>query len=126
MKIETLLHEEIKEEFDELGKLEVGSEQYKITVDGIAKLVDRAIEIDKLNTESEDRIDQRNVDSDLKTKQMKEDRIDRIVRNSIAIAGIVIPTVVTIWGTITTLEFEKEGTITTASGREFIKKLFKR
>lgn len=126
MKIETLLHEEIKDEFDELGKLEVGSEQYKITVDGIAKLVDRAIEIDKLNTESEDRIDQRNVDSDLKTKQMKEDRIDRIVRNSIAIVGIVIPTVVTIWGTITTLEFEKEGTITTASGREFIKKLFKR
>ena len=126
MKIETLLHEEIKDEFDELGKLEVGSEQYKITVDGIAKLVDRAIEIDKLNTESEDRIDQRNVDSDLKTKQMKEDRIDRIARNSIAIAGIIIPTVVTIWGTITTLEFEKEGTITTASGREFIKKLFKR
>lgn len=126
MKIETLLHEEIKDEFDELGKLEVGSEQYKITVDGIAKLVDRAIEIDKLNTESEDRIDQRNVDSDLKTKQMKEDRTDRIVRNSIAIVGIVIPTVVTIWGTITTLEFEKEGTITTASGREFIKKLFKR
>ena len=126
MKIETLLHEEIKDEFDELGKLEVGSEQYKITVDGIAKLIDRAIEIDKLNTESEDRIDQRNVDSDLKTKQMKEDRIDRIVRNSIAIVGIVIPTVVTIWGTITTLEFDKEGTITTASGREFIKKLFKR
>lgn len=126
MKIETLLHEEIKDEFDELSKLEVGSEKYKITVDGITKLVDRAIEIDKLNTESEDRSDQRNIDADMKAKQMKEDSIDRIVRNSIAIAGIVIPTALTIWGTITTLEFEKEGTITTASGREFIKKLFKR
>ena len=126
MKIETLLHEEIKDEFDELSKLEVGSDKYKITVDGITKLVDRAIEIDKLNTESEDRSDQRNIDADMKAKQMKEDSIDRIVRNSIAIAGIVIPTALTIWGTITTLEFEKEGTITTASGREFIKKLFKR
>ena len=48
MKIETLLHEEIQDEFKNLKEMELGTEEYKTTVDGLAKLVDRAIEIDKL------------------------------------------------------------------------------
>ena len=43
MKIETVLHEEIHNEFGELKKLEVGSEGYRTAVDGICKLLDRAI-----------------------------------------------------------------------------------
>lgn len=123
MKIETLLHDEIRSELEELKKIELGSEKYKVTVDGLTKLVDKAIEMDKLNIEVQEKVESRENDNDLKLKQMEEERKDRFVRNGIAVAGIVIPTMVTIWGTIKTIEFEKEGTITTIMGRGFINKL---
>lgn len=47
-KLETLLNEEIKDEFSEVSKLEVGSDKYKVAVDGLAKLCDRAIELEKI------------------------------------------------------------------------------
>ena len=123
MKIETLLHEEIQDEFKNLKEMELGTEEYKTTVDGLAKLVDRAIEIDKLNIDAQDKIDRREIEVDLKQQQINDDKQDRKIRNAIAIAGIVIPTIVTDWGTFKSLKFEKEGTVTTIMGRGFIQKL---
>lgn len=65
----------------------------------------------------------RAVDYDLKKTQGDEERKGRIWRDAIAIAGIVVPTWLTIWGTKKSFEFEKEGTITTIMGRGFIGKL---
>ena len=45
MKNETMLHDEIKAELEELSKLEVGSDKYETAVNGISKLMDRAIEM---------------------------------------------------------------------------------
>lgn len=126
MKNETLLHEEIESEFKELKKLEAGSEKYKLAVDGLTKLVDRAIEIDKLNDSAEDRREARDADMEIKQQQLHEDAKDRKVRNGIAIAGIIIPTAVTIWGTLKSLKFEETGTITTNAGRNFISRIFKK
>ena len=123
MKIETLLHEEIQDEFKNLKEMELGTEEYKTTVDGLAKLVDRAIEIDKLNIAAQDKIDSREIEVDLKQQQINDEKQDRKIRNGIAIAGIVIPTIVTVWGTFKSLKFEKEGTVTTIMGRGFIQKL---
>lgn len=123
MKIETLLHEEIESEFECLDSLEVGTEQYKVTVDGIAKLVDRAIEIDKLNLEAEEKAKNREKDSEFKQQQMEEEKKDRLIRNCISAAGVVIPSLLTIWGTLKTFKFEQEGTVTTIIGRGFINKL---
>ena len=123
MKIETLLNEEIQDEFKNLKEMELGTEDYKTTVDGLVKLVDRAIEIDKLNIDAQDKIDSREIEVDLKQQQINDDKQDRKIRNAIAIAGIVIPTIVTVWGTFKSLKFEKEGTVTTIMGRGFIQKL---
>jgi len=126
MKNETLLHEEIKSEFEELKKLEVGSEKYKTAVDGLTKLVDRAIKIDELNTGVGERLDARNIDAELKQEQFEESVKSRKVQTGLTIAGIVVPTVVTIWGTLKSLKFEETGTITTNAGRNFMNKLFKK
>lgn len=126
MNMETVLHNEIKNEFNELSKLEVGTEKYNSAVDGIAKLVDRAITIDKLNAEMDTKHDDREIDVEFRTRQMDEEKKDRRVRNGIAVAGIVIPTAVTIWGTLKTLKFEEVGTVTTNAGREFMKRIFSR
>ena len=121
--IRELLDEEIQVEFEKLSKLDVGSESYKATVDGLSKLVDRAVEIDKTEMENATKIEAQNIENDFKALQIKEDNRDRWVRNGIAIAGIVIPTIVTIWGTLKTFQFEEEGSITTNIGRGFINKL---
>ena len=48
MDIDDLLLEEIEQEFNGLKDVEMGTEKYKASVDGLAKLVDRAIELRKI------------------------------------------------------------------------------
>lgn len=126
MKIENMLREEIQTEIEELGKLELGSDKYKSTVDGVTKLVDRVIEMEKIDIERQDRIDAREEETQIKMTEMNVDRKDRIIKNILTAAGIIIPVGVTIWGTKVSLKFEETGTITTTSGRNFINKLFKK
>lgn len=123
MNIETMMHEEIQSELEELGKIKVGTEEYKVAVEGITKLTDRVIEMCKSDREKEAKDRDREIETNLKIQQMEDERKDRIIKNVIAVVGIAVPTAVTIWGTVKSIEFEKEGTITTIMGRGFIQKL---
>jgi hypothetical protein len=123
MRIENLLHEEIEKELHSLEGMDTGSDEYKIAVDGLTKLVDRAIEIDKFNNECEEKSKERKFEEDMRIKQLEEDKKDRLIKNVIAGAGIAVPSVITVWGTLKSLKFEETGTITTAIGRGFINKL---
>lgn len=120
------LHEEIQTEFEYLKEAEFQTEDFKNRVDGVAKLIDRAIEIEKVDADIYEKAKAREMEQELKEKQMVEDKKDRIVKNGIAIAGIVIPTGLTVWGTLKSLKFEEVGTVTTTIGRNFINKLFKK
>lgn len=142
--LETLLATEIQEDLENLRDLELGSEEYKVAVDGIVKLMDRAIDLRKVDVDAEDKLarldveresnevkqaelklkeEQFNVEIELKQKQLDSEKKDQLFRNGIAIAGIVIPSVITIWGTVKSLKFEETGTVTTLMGRGFINKL---
>lgn len=128
--LKSLLHEEIETEFEELSNMELGSDLHKKTVDDLVKLFDRAIEIDKHETAKADKIEERTNEKEkteyerqLKDKQDREERIWKIVSNSITAAGVIIPVFVTIWGVQKSFEFEKEGTVTTIMGRGFVGKL---
>lgn len=123
MSIKTLLEKEINDEFEELGKTAIGSDEYKATVDGLSKLMDRAIELEKFEAERKDRIDYQEREMDLKQQQAADEKKDRKVKNWLTAAGIIIPSGLTIWGTIKSIKFEQEGTITTIMGRGFINKL---
>ena len=123
MSMKTLLNEEIENEFKLLGKMQPGTEEYKTTVDGLVKLVDRAIEIEKVNNESREKVESQEFDEQFRLTQAGYDNKDRLIKNYIAVAGIIIPSLITIWGTVKSIEFEKEGTITTIMGRGFINKL---
>jgi hypothetical protein len=119
MSIENLMGDEISSEFEKLSKMDAGTEPYVKTVDGLTKLMDRAIEMEKLEFEKKNRQE----DDKFKESQIKEERKDRMIKNCIAAAGIVIPSVITVWGTLKSLKFEQEGTVTTIMGRGFINKL---
>ena len=123
MKVETMLHDEILNEFEELKKLEVGSDGYRAAVDRISKLLDSAIEYDKLDAECNERSLNRGFEEDYKLQLAEDEKRDRRIKNGITIAGIVIRSIITIWGTIKSLNFEKEGTVATIMGRGFINKL---
>lgn len=112
MSMVTKLNVEIEEKFDELAKLDPTTKEYSAAVDSVTKLMDRAIEIEKLEsseTQSE--------------KQMEEDRKSRLVKNCIDVGSIVLPLAVTIWGAKASFKFEETGTITTSVGRKFMDKI---
>ena len=106
------LNVEIEDKLDEISGLDPATKEYSTAVDSVTKLMDRAIEIERLEmseTQNEN--------------QIKEDRKSRLVKNCIDVGSIVLPLVVTVWGAKTSLKFEETGTITTSVGRKFIDKL---
>ena len=74
MKNETMLHDEIKAELEELSKLEVGSDKYETAVNGISKLMDRAIEMEKFESDAKERIDSKETELNLKYRQLKDSK----------------------------------------------------
>ena len=123
MSIQRLLREEIESEFKELSKITPGGEDYKVAVDGITKLMDRAIEMEKNEIDRQDRIDARDSENELKTKQMEDEKKDRFVKNLLAGVGTIGGLVVTIWGAKKAWKFEETGTVASPVGRSFINKL---
>ena len=119
MKIKETLYKEIEDELQALTEIEVGTDEYKSSVDGVTKLLDRAIEIEKHEAEMKEREAERIA----KNIQVAEEQKDRVVKNYISDGGVVLPLLVTIWGTLKSFKFEKDGTVTTIMGRGFINKL---
>ena len=119
MKIKETLYKEIEDELQALNEIEVGTDEYKSSVDGVTKLLDRVIEIEKHEAEMKEREAERTA----KNIQVAEEQKDRVVKNYISAGGVVLPLLVTIWGTLKSFKFEKDGTVTTIMGRGFINKL---
>ena len=125
MGVKNLLREEITDEIGHLSKMEVGSEDYEKTVNGLTKLVDRLNEMEKIemektnsNVENECKIEEQ----DLKRQQLEDDKKDRLIRNGLTGVSVIGGLAVTVWGTLKTFKFEETGTITSQAGRQFINK----
>lgn len=113
MSMTTKLYVEIEEKLDEVNELDPTTKEYGMAVDSVTKLIDRAIEIEKLET------------SEIQNeKQMKEERKSRLVKNLIDVSGIILPLAVTLWGVKASLYFEDSNTVTTTVGRKFMDRMF--
>ena len=121
--LKKMLHEEIESQFDGLEGIEIGSEAYRNAIDGLSKLMDREIEISKLQAEREDKLESRAIETRLKNRQLMDDKTDKIIRNGLTAAGLVVTAGLTVWGTLKTFKFEETGTITSSIGRGFIQRL---
>lgn len=117
---------EISTELEVLESMETNSEDYKIMVEGLTKLIDRSMELEKIEiskAQEAEKIKNEAEKMKFEAEQAKTNKIFQWIGYGISAAGIVIPVAVTIWGTKVTLNFEKEGTVTTMLGRGFINKL---
>ena len=72
MEFKTQLSEEIVDEISRLSGMEVGTDAYRTTVDGLTKLMDRAIEIEKFNADCKIKEETRKLDIEMKQKQLDE------------------------------------------------------
>lgn len=115
MNMKTLLDVEIEGLFTKLAQEGLDAKEYAAIEDNLTKLMDRRIEIEKIEESAAQ-----------SEKQMKEDRKTRLAKNLIDVGAIVLPLIVTVWGAKASFRFEEEGTITTAIGRKFMDKLIKR
>lgn len=79
MPFETKLREELDRELDLLKASDIDSDEHKLLMDSVTKLTDRAIELKKVDAEAENQRRIREHEEAMKIKQMKEDRIDKIV-----------------------------------------------
>ena len=123
MSIKQTLNDEIENQLEEIGKMEVGSEKYTSAVNGVTKLLHKSIEMDKLEQEAEYNEKERDFDHYYKRVQIQEESKHKWIDRGVTVLGIVLPLGCTIWGTMKSLRFEKDGTVTTIMGRGFINKL---
>ena len=123
MSVRSLLTKEIESELATLEDMNLGSDECKVAIDGVTKLIGTLNEMDKLEFEYQDRSENREHEKELKMKEMKDERNDRIVKNLITVGTFAGGVALTVWGTYKTFKFEETGTVTSMIGRGFINKL---
>ena len=126
MELKTLLKTEIQDEISELGKISLGTDEYKATVEGVSKLLDKAIELEKIEVECAEKANDRAINAEIQVERLKLERRDKIVGHVLTGVSLLSGVVLTVWGTYKTLKFEETGTVTTFAGKSFINKLFSR
>lgn len=125
MSVRSNLVEEFESELEELSKMEVGTDTYRATVDGVTKLADRIIEIDKIEKENSVTIDTQEQEYAIKAQQLKDEKKDRFIKNCIAIGTFVGGVLVYGLAFIASTNFEREGTLTTEGGKSSLRQLLK-
>lgn len=122
--VDEMLDEEIKYELKELRIIEVGSENYKVAVDGITKLYEKRIEVKKFNADQE----QKQMAQETAERQIELDEKDRKIKNKLTGASTGVPALVTISGTALMLWYEigKDGLISSLAGKGIIQRLIGR
>ena len=120
----------IAKSIETIDDMTPGSDEQRAAVDTLAKLMDRSIEMERLNQERMDKANARErelkndiLEHSMKCEQMKDEHQDRVIKNILTAAGIVLPICLTIWGTHASFKFERDGVITTTMGRGFINRL---
>ena len=126
MSIRHRLSEEIETELERLKTMKPGSDEYRAAVDGLTKLVDREIEMEKLENEREEKANNRLIEDQNRIEQTRRDNLHRWVEHGIAVGSVVLPLLVAVWGTKASFSFEKEDTVTTIMGRGWVNKLLPR
>ena len=131
-KIETLIDVAIEDEFYKLATIrEAGAEEARVTVDSVTKLLDRKIEMERLENERAEKEQIRKIETERlendrveKEQARKDERTDRIVKNCLTGVSVIGGLALTVWGSIMSWKFEENGTITSTPGRKFMSNLF--
>lgn len=117
MSVRQKLEEEFEDQMNQLNEMELGSESYTKTVEGVTKLADRLIAIQKNNDEYELR--------SREIEEAKEAREQELLqakkRNRIDWAKVIAPTAGAFTMGIITMIWEKTDTLTSSAGKSALR-----
>lgn len=113
------LEAELVSKIEDLGGIEIGTEEYKLAADSISKLADKINELEKDRNEYEIKKDELINEKD----RIQNEKRNELIKNCLTGASICTGIGLTVWGTLKSLKFEETGTVTTIMGRGFINKL---
>lgn len=108
------LSDEVISQLEKLKDAKLSSEEYKLATDGVTKVADRIIEIEKFEGEQA-----------MKAQQAKDEKRDKIIRNVIEGTKVVGGFGLAAWAFVKSMKFEETGTLTTQGGRSAINQLLK-
>lgn len=108
------LNDEIKRLQDLMSTLDPLSQEYAIVEDNLNKLMNQQLEIEKHETSAAQT-----------EKQMKADKVDRVVRYFIETGKVVLPLVVTVGGSLLAWRIEASGIVPFGFGKKYVDKLTK-
>ena len=124
MRNQIMLHDEIESELKNLGSMDCCSEDYKVAVDGLTKLLDRAIEMEKLDISKEEAEANRYNELEKTMLQIEEEKKTRRSNLGVNLLSVAAGVGTAIVGTLITLKFEETGSVSTIAGKEWTRKLF--
>ena len=104
--------------------MDCGSEDYKVAVDGLTKLLDRAIEMEKLDISQEEAEAHRDNEIEKTMLQIEEEKKTRRSNLGASLLSVAAGVGTAIVGTLITLKFEETGSVSTIAGKEWTRKLF--
>lgn len=108
------LSAEFEERLEDLGAIDLTSEEYKRATESVTRIADRIIEIEKIEASQA-----------LEAQKAKDEKRDKMIGKVIDGVKFVGGSLITIGCFVAAMNFEKEGTLTTQGGRNALSKLLK-
>ena len=128
MRIETAVVDEVLSEIEEVKHIEVGSEKHEKGVNSVTKLMDRAIEMQKVDLEKR-KIEIEEDKLEVEKTKIEIEQKDRNRKDLIAVGTFIVSTLTGLAVVYETFRFDTENTPTSTLGRtiltKFVPKMFK-
>lgn len=121
MNVKQKLKDEFESQIDLLNKMDVGTEQYKLTVDGVTKLADRIIEIEKNERDAELKEYQIGNEAESINAEINNNR----TRNVIEIVKVGVPVAAAFAMGIISMKWEKLDTLTSSAGKSALRDILR-
>ena len=123
MGVKTLVTQEICDQITELGKMEVGTETSKTAINGVGVLMDKAIDLEKLEIDRQ-KIELESAKVEIERDKVELDRKDKKIKNQLAIGTAIVGAGITVGMGLLAFVYEERGTITTKAGNKFVDRAF--
>lgn len=120
MPFETKLAEELDRELDLLKTSTIGSEEHKAIADTTTRLMDRAIELKKIDADAKNQARAQETEKALRIAQMRDERNDKIARNVLTFVQIASSSALFAALAVMAFTYEEKGTIASPIGKKLL------
>lgn len=125
--VKELLRDEWVKANEQLSKINIKDdrESYRALSDRVTKLEQQLVEIETTELEVEGRAAIQDIEEQLKNQEFEEGKKDRIIRNAVEVAKIVVPVLGAFTMGLISMRWEKEDTLTSTAGKNSLRDVLK-